>query len=88
MRTSAIVEVKIAADRLPRLADTVVGTKIHLLVFDTAPQPLDKSIVSSSAFTVHADRDVVAMEYAREGCTCKLRALDALLFVKRRFWSR
>jgi hypothetical protein len=88
MRTSVIEEVKVAADRLPRLADAVIGMQIDFLVFDAAPQALNEDVISPSPFVVHADRDVVAMEHVREGCTCKLRALDALLFVKRRFWSR
>ena len=58
MRTSAIVEVEIAPDRLPRLANAVVGPQIYLLVFDAAPQPFNKHIISPSPFTVHADRDV------------------------------
>src|SRR5262245_66624204 len=44
MRSSCVVEVQVAADRDAGLADTVVGVQIHLLVFDTAPQPLDEHI--------------------------------------------
>ena len=75
MRTSAIVEVKIAADRLPPLADTVVRSEIHLLIFDAAPQPFHEHVIAPSPFAIHADLDVVGGKHAREGRTCKLRAL-------------
>jgi hypothetical protein len=34
MRSSAVVEVEIAADRVPRLSDALVGSQIYLLVLD------------------------------------------------------
>ena len=46
MRTAAIVEVEVAADRSAGLADAVVGSQIHLLVFDAAPQLLDEHVVA------------------------------------------
>ena len=49
MRTPAIVEVEISADRCEGLADGVVGPQIDLLVFDTAPQPLDEDVVPPGA---------------------------------------
>ena len=52
MRSAAVVEIEIAADRSAGLADAVIGPQIHLLVFDAAPQPLDEDIVPPSAFAV------------------------------------
>src|ERR1700722_5249136 len=75
MRSTAIVEVEIAAERCACIADAVVGFQIHLLVFDAAPQPLDEHVVPPSAFAVHADRDAVAGKQARERRTGKLRTL-------------
>src|ERR1022692_1927959 len=75
MRSPAVVEAEIAADRSPGLADAVVGLQIHLLVFDAAPQPLDEHVVPPSAFAVHADGDAVAGKQASERRTGKLRTL-------------
>src|SRR5215213_11916662 len=41
MRTAAIVEVGIVADRVARLTDGFAGSQIDLLIVDAAPQPLD-----------------------------------------------
>src|SRR5215210_4927548 len=75
MRSAAVVEIEIAADRSAGLADAVIGPQIHLLVFDAAPQPLDEDIVPPSAFAVHADRNAVVGEHAGEGRARELAAL-------------
>jgi len=49
MRTPLIVEVQIAINRGRRLAYTVVGLQINLLVLDRSPQPLDKHVVTPDA---------------------------------------
>src|SRR5208283_1412668 len=75
MWPAAIVEVQVAADGSAGLADAVVGSQIHLLVFDATPQPLDEDIVPPSPFAVHADRNAVVGEYAGECRAGELRAL-------------
>jgi hypothetical protein len=57
MWTPAIVKIEIMADRIPSVADAVVGPQIHLLVFEAAPQSLDEHAVPPSPFAVHADSD-------------------------------
>ena len=74
MGPAAIVEVKIPADGSTSFADAVVGAQIHLLVFDAAPEPLDKHVVAPSAFS-HADGYAIAGERAGEGLASELRAL-------------
>src|ERR1700676_4831173 len=64
MRTLAVVEVQIPADRGARLADAVVGPQIDLFVFDRAPEPLDKHVVAPRPLAVHADRDGVVEQQA------------------------
>ena len=49
MRSAAIIKVQVAADRSAGLADVVVGSKVYLLIFYAAPQPLDEDIVPPSA---------------------------------------
>ena len=66
MRPPAIIEGQIAANRSASLGDTVVGPQIDLLVFDAAPEPLDKHIVPPRALAVHADRDLVLEQHAGE----------------------
>jgi hypothetical protein len=78
MWASAIVEIQVAPDRGSRLADTVVGPQVDLLVFDAAPQPLDEDVVSPRTFAVHADRDAVLDQQAGERGARELRALAVL----------
>ena len=66
MRTLAVVEVQIPADRSARLADAVVGPKIDLFVFDRAPEALDEDVVAPRPLAVHADRDGVVEQQAGE----------------------
>src|ERR1700683_1333660 len=79
MRSAAIIEVQVAADRSAGLADIVVGSKVHLLVFDAAPQPLDEDVVPPGALAVHADGDLVFGQYAGE---CRASELAALIGVE------
>src|ERR1700676_4519608 len=66
MRTLAVVEVQIPAERSTRLADAVVSPQIDLFVFDRAPEPLDEHVVAPCAFAIHADRDGVSEQQASE----------------------
>ena len=50
MRPAIIVEVEVAPDRCARLGRGVVGSEIHLLVFDATPQPLGDGVVFISDF--------------------------------------
>src|SRR5262249_58554399 len=79
MWSAAVVKVQVTADRSPGLADAVVGSQIHLLVFDAAPQPFDEDIVAPSPLAVHADGDVVVGEHAGE---CRAGELAALIRVE------
>ena len=75
MWSPVVVEVQVVAERGAGVADAVVGSQIHLLIFDAAPQPLDEHVVSPGAFAVHADCNAVAGEHAGEGRARELRAL-------------
>jgi hypothetical protein len=66
VRSAAVVEVEIAANRFAGLGHAVVDAEIHLLVFDAAPQPLDEDVVSPRTFAVNADRDAVLDQPAGE----------------------
>src|ERR1700732_1651244 len=79
---AAIVEVKIPADRSTSFADAVVGAQIHLLVFDAAPEPLDKHVVAPGAFAVHADGYAIAGERAGGGLASELRALVGVEYLR------
>ncbi|KLK89902.1 hypothetical protein AA309_28795 [Microvirga vignae] len=52
MGPPAIVKGQIAANQSTCLGDTVVGPQIDLLVFDAAPEPLDKHIVAPSPLAI------------------------------------
>ena len=49
VRSSCVVEGDVAADRLPCLADTVIGTQIDFLVLDGSPEALNEDVVSPGA---------------------------------------
>ena len=66
---------EVTADRSAGLADAVVGSQIHLLVFDATPQALDEHVVPPSPFAVHADRNAVVGEHASERRAVELAAL-------------
>src|SRR5687768_8440583 len=72
MEPPAVVKSGILADRSTGLSDTVVGFEKHLLVFDAAPEPLDKDVVTPRALAIHADRDLVLVQDLREGSRRKL----------------
>src|SRR5215475_7501279 len=38
-----------------------IGIEVDLLIFETAPQPLDEDVVHAAALTVHADRDTMPL---------------------------
>jgi hypothetical protein len=73
-----IVELHPIANALLCLIDTVVGFKIDLLIFLTAPETLDKYIVHPATLAVHADLDILVLEHTGEALTGKLTALIAV----------
>jgi hypothetical protein len=76
VRSSAIVEVKIPADRSSGFGHAVISPEIHhLLAFDAAPQPLDNDVAAPSALAVFADCNAVLDQPAGERSTGELRAL-------------
>jgi len=75
MRPAAIVEVEVTSDRRARLGRGVVGSEIHLLIFDATPQPLDEDVVAPGALAVHADADPVFNQHASESRAGELAAL-------------
>jgi hypothetical protein len=79
MWAPAVIKVEIAADRCAGFADVVVGSQIHLLVFDASPQTLDEHVVPPGAFAVHADGDPVPDQRAGE---CSAGELTALVGVE------
>ena len=44
MRSTAVVEVQVAADRTAGLADAIIGLQIYLLIFKLSPQPLNQEL--------------------------------------------
>src|SRR5690348_18327136 len=52
-----------------------ISMKVDLFVFETAPQPLDKDVLHTPAFAVHADRDAMPLLDAGKVVTGELAAL-------------
>ena len=88
-----IVEHQPIADTLLGLSDTVVGLEIYLLVFQAAPEALNKNIIHPASLTVHTDFDAVVFQHVREIFTGKLTALVAVEYLRwavvcQRFFQR
>src|SRR4051794_30460201 len=69
-----VVEAQPGANAGLRLGDRRIGVEIDLLVFQAAPQPLDKDVVHAATLAVHADRDPVILQGAGEVVTGELAA--------------
>src|ERR1700722_20433861 len=67
------------------LAAIGVGVQMHFFVLDRAPQPFDENVVHEAATSVHRNHDAGRHKLAGESLGGESGALDALLFVKRRF---
>ena len=82
IESPCVVEGDVAADRLPRFFDAIIGTQIDFLVLDGSPgSAFDKNVVSPCALAVHADRDGVvdqhAGEFGRDRARCDSAAVRA-----------
>jgi hypothetical protein len=88
MGSAGVVEVvDLSAERSPGLRHAGIGPQVDLLVLDRPPEPIDEHVVAPCALAVHANGDLVLLQQIGEGDAGELAALDALLFVKRRFGS-
>ena len=61
-----IVKAKPGTDAGPGLGDRRIGVEVDFLVFEAAPQPLDKDVVHAATLAVHADHDFVPLQGAGE----------------------
>jgi len=69
-------------DTLPDLSDTVVSLEINLLVFQAAPEALNKNIIHPASLTVHADFDTAVLQHVRKIFAGKLTALVAVEYLR------
>ena len=70
-----VVEIHPSADAVSCFVAVGVGFQVNLLIFDRAPQPLDKDVVHEAAASVHRDRDPRRLQLAGERRAGELRAL-------------
>src|SRR5215213_2919813 len=75
MRSAAVVEAEIPADRGAGLGDRIVSSQVDLFVLDRSPEALDEDVVAPSTLAVHADRDPVPGQHAGEYLAGELAAL-------------
>src|SRR5467141_504646 len=54
--------------------DGAIGMQVNLLVFETAPQPLDEDVVHAAPLAIHANRDLVPAQHAGEVVAGELAA--------------
>src|SRR5476651_3207 len=72
MRPLLVVPRQIVSDRLPCLADGLIGLQIYLFVLHAAPQPFDKNVVSPASLAVHRQSDPTRADRVGEVCTGEL----------------
>lgn len=75
MRSPAVVEVEMSADRGSSLRHAGVSARVALLAFDRLPEALDEDVGAPSALAIHADPDVRADQPAAGLAAGELRAL-------------
>ena len=83
VQTLAIVKVQPAADATARVRDRRIGLDVDVLLFQAAPQTLDKDVVEVTAFAIHADADATRGQHAGECGTGELHALIGVEIVGR-----
>lgn len=86
MWASGVVEGQISANAQAGLRYGLVGVEVDLLIFDRPQEPLDEHVVAPCTLAIHRNGDLSFLQRRREVHRGKLRALDALVFVKQRFW--
>jgi len=59
----------------PQLGSIGKGPEVKVMVFEGPPQSFDKDIVLDASATVHADNDLIILEYLGKGVTGELGAL-------------
>jgi len=78
MRTLGVVEHKILAQSNYQFAHRGIAVEVDILVLDVAPQTFYKNVVKGPAPSVHADFDLLALEYPCEAGAGELCALVAV----------
>src|SRR5471032_2569790 len=74
MRPLLVVPRQIVSDRLPCVADGLIGLQIYLFVLHAAPQPFDKNVVSPASLAVHRQSDPTRADRVGEVCTGERRS--------------
>ena len=59
-----------------------VGTQVDFFVLDAAPQALDKHIVQSPAFAVHAALYIIVLKYANKDHSGELSTLIGIEYLR------
>src|SRR6201989_79508 len=70
-----VVKVQPATNASLGFGHSRISVEVDLLVFETAPQPLDEDVVHAPALAVHADRDAIPLQGAGKIVTGELAAL-------------
>ena len=78
MQSLMVVRLAGPPDALPGFRDCPVITQVDLLVFQRAPQPLDKDVVQSPPLPIHADRHTERLQLPSEALAGERRSLIAV----------
>ena len=55
--------------------DRLISLDVNIVILNRPPEPLDKYVIKSAAFAVHADRDLGILQNLDELRACKLATL-------------
>jgi hypothetical protein len=77
-----VVELDVPSQAGSGLLHRLICVEVDLLVLDRSPDALDEDIVAPTAFTVHADGDVVFLQQPGEDIAGELAALVGVEYLR------
>ena len=75
VRTSSVIEIDVVPNRCSGLSHRIIGLEVDLLILDGSPEAFYEDIVSPTPFAIHADTDVVLLEFFGKGLAGELTTL-------------
>src|ERR1700759_971214 len=83
VETLLVVKTQPAANALARLRNRAISFDEHVLIFQAAPQPLDKDVVEEPPFPIHADPDTARFQFIEEARAGELDPLIGVEYFRR-----
>lgn len=82
MEPFCVVKLKVLRQAQLQFRHVNVPFQIHVFVLDASPESFDKDVVQCPAAPIHADRNVVQLEYAGKRIASELTALVGIKYLR------